>query len=93
MKVKKDIKPEYAATVAVNPCTAYRLLNDFVKLQPGNVPLLLLLLFLLLLLWVSRGGTALASHSLLGRQATRLFRTEPTAQWVRRSSRWLRSRA
>jgi len=36
MKVKKDIKPEYAATVAVNPCTAYRLLNDFVKLQPGD---------------------------------------------------------
>eukprot|EP00274_Cyanoptyche_gloeocystis_P003579 CAMPEP_0196652470 /NCGR_PEP_ID=MMETSP1086-20130531/1768_1 /TAXON_ID=77921 /ORGANISM="Cyanoptyche gloeocystis , Strain SAG4.97" /LENGTH=345 /DNA_ID=CAMNT_0041983037 /DNA_START=66 /DNA_END=1103 /DNA_ORIENTATION=- len=33
----KDIAPEYAATVSVNPCTALRLLEDFVKLQPGDV--------------------------------------------------------
>lgn len=26
----------YAATIAVNPCTAYRLLRDFVKLNPGD---------------------------------------------------------
>lgn len=37
LKVKKDIKPEYAAAIAVNPCTAYRLLNDFADLKPGDV--------------------------------------------------------
>jgi hypothetical protein len=37
LKVKKDIKPEYAAAIAVNPCTAYRLLNDFADLKPGTV--------------------------------------------------------
>jgi hypothetical protein len=36
LKVKKDIKPEYAAAIAVNPCTAYRLLNDFADLKPGT---------------------------------------------------------
>jgi trans-2-enoyl-CoA reductase len=37
LKVRKDIKPEYAATIAVNPCTALRLLEDFVSLKPGDV--------------------------------------------------------
>ena len=37
LKVKKDIKPEYAAAIAVNPCTAYRLLNDFADLKPGTI--------------------------------------------------------
>jgi trans-2-enoyl-CoA reductase len=36
LKVKNDIKPEYAASIAVNPCTAYRLLNDFADLKPGT---------------------------------------------------------
>jgi len=37
LKVRKDIKPEYAATISVNPCTALRLLEDFVALKPGDV--------------------------------------------------------
>eukprot|EP01095_Lingulamoeba_sp_RSL-Kostka_P003384 TRINITY_DN14370_c0_g1_i1.p1 TRINITY_DN14370_c0_g1~~TRINITY_DN14370_c0_g1_i1.p1 ORF type:complete len:379 (+),score=138.42 TRINITY_DN14370_c0_g1_i1:37-1137(+) len=36
-KVSKDIPVEYAATLSVNPCTAYRLLNDFVDLKEGDV--------------------------------------------------------
>jgi len=39
VKVPKDIKPEYAATVGVNACTAYRLLHDFVDLKKGDVVL------------------------------------------------------
>jgi len=35
--IPKDIKKEYAATVSVNPSAAYRLLEDFVKLQAGDV--------------------------------------------------------
>lgn len=36
-KVSNDIPVPYAATLAVNPCTAYRLLHDFVDLKPGDV--------------------------------------------------------
>lgn len=32
-----DIPVEYAATLAVNPATAYRLLNDFVQLKSGTL--------------------------------------------------------
>lgn len=35
-KVANDIPVEYAATIGVNPCTAYRLLKDFGDLQPGD---------------------------------------------------------
>ena len=35
-KVANDIPVEYAATIGVNPCTAYRLLKDFGNLQPGD---------------------------------------------------------
>ena len=35
--VSKDLPAAYAATLAVNPGTAYRMLRDFVKLQPGDV--------------------------------------------------------
>lgn len=35
--VPKDVKPEYAATVSVNPSTALRLLDDFVNLKEGDV--------------------------------------------------------
>ena len=35
--VSADIPVEYAATIAVNPCTAYRLLADFVDLKAGDV--------------------------------------------------------
>lgn len=35
--VSDEIPVEYASTIAVNPCTAYRLLNDFSKLNPGDV--------------------------------------------------------
>jgi len=36
-KFPNDIKPEYAATISVNPCTAFRLLEDFVSLKEGDV--------------------------------------------------------
>lgn len=35
-KVANDIPVAYAATLGVNPCTAYRLLKDFGDLQPGD---------------------------------------------------------
>ena len=31
-----DIPAEYAATIGVNPCTAYRLLRDFETLREGD---------------------------------------------------------
>lgn len=34
--VPDDIPVAYAATLGVNPCTAYRLLKDFENLQPGD---------------------------------------------------------
>jgi trans-2-enoyl-CoA reductase len=37
LKIPNDIPVSYAATIAVNPCTAFRLLNDFVSLKPGDV--------------------------------------------------------
>jgi len=37
LKVPSDIKPEYAATISVNPSTAYRLLEDFEQLKEGDV--------------------------------------------------------
>jgi len=37
VKVPNDIPSAYAATLAVNPATAYRLLRDFAQLQPGDV--------------------------------------------------------
>lgn len=37
IKVDKSVKPEYLACMAVNPCTAVRLLDDFVKLDKGDV--------------------------------------------------------
>jgi len=36
-KVPNNIPVEYAATMAVNPCTAWRMLEDFVTLQSGDV--------------------------------------------------------
>ena len=36
-KIPNDIPLPYAATIAVNPCTAYRMLRDFVHLKPGDV--------------------------------------------------------
>lgn len=37
MKISKTIPQQFAACISVNPCTAYRLLHDFVDLQPGDV--------------------------------------------------------
>ena len=37
VKVANDIPAAYAATLSVNPATAYRLLRDFVQLKPGDV--------------------------------------------------------
>ena len=37
MRVASDIPVPYAATIGVNPCTAYRILHDFVSLKPGDV--------------------------------------------------------
>jgi len=35
-KIEKDVPLEFAATLSVNPCTAYRMLKDFVNLQKGE---------------------------------------------------------
>lgn len=37
LKVPNDIPVPYAATLSVNPATAYRLLRDFGSLKPGDV--------------------------------------------------------
>lgn len=36
LKVSETLPIPYAATILVNPCTAYRMLTDFVKLSPGD---------------------------------------------------------
>lgn len=36
-KVGQDVPLEYAATISVNPCTALRMLTDFVDLEAGDV--------------------------------------------------------
>ncbi|XP_078538648.1 enoyl-[acyl-carrier-protein] reductase, mitochondrial [Lissotriton helveticus] len=36
LKVPKDLPVESAATLSVNPCTAYRMLLDFETLRPGD---------------------------------------------------------
>lgn len=38
-KIPNDIEPAMAATLAVNPCTAYRMLQDFEKLEKGDIVL------------------------------------------------------
>lgn len=38
-KISHDIDPVMAATIAVNPCTAYRMLHDFVPLSKGDTVL------------------------------------------------------
>jgi trans-2-enoyl-CoA reductase len=35
-QVPADIPVEAAATISVNPCTAYRMLRDFVDLNAGE---------------------------------------------------------
>eukprot|EP01087_Luapelamoeba_hula_P008429 TRINITY_DN20_c1_g1_i3.p1 TRINITY_DN20_c1_g1~~TRINITY_DN20_c1_g1_i3.p1 ORF type:complete len:457 (+),score=128.66 TRINITY_DN20_c1_g1_i3:59-1372(+) len=37
LKVRKTLQPEYIASLSVNPCTAYRLLEDFAQLKSGDV--------------------------------------------------------
>ena len=37
LKIPNGLPVEAAATVSVNPCTAFRLLKDFEDLQPGNI--------------------------------------------------------
>eukprot|EP00245_Coleochaete_scutata_P002200 TRINITY_DN12889_c0_g7_i1.p1 TRINITY_DN12889_c0_g7~~TRINITY_DN12889_c0_g7_i1.p1 ORF type:complete len:363 (-),score=73.01 TRINITY_DN12889_c0_g7_i1:73-1161(-) len=36
IRVRNDVPPEYAATIFVNPCTALRMLEDFVTLERGD---------------------------------------------------------
>lgn len=36
--VPRDIPLQSAATLSVNPCTAYRMLTDFEQLRPGRNP-------------------------------------------------------
>ena len=36
ISVTQDISVNFAATLQVNPPTAYRMLKDFIHLQPGN---------------------------------------------------------
>lgn len=35
IKIAKDVPLNLAATLLVNPCTAYRMLKDFVQLKEG----------------------------------------------------------
>jgi trans-2-enoyl-CoA reductase len=37
LPVSQDLEVEYASALSVNPCTAFRLLNDFAKLEKGDV--------------------------------------------------------
>ncbi|GFR88421.1 enoyl-[acyl-carrier-protein] reductase, mitochondrial [Elysia marginata] len=37
IKLRNDIPVEAAATISVNPCTAYRMLKDYANLVPGDV--------------------------------------------------------
>ncbi|KAI9144711.1 hypothetical protein BKA69DRAFT_1020642, partial [Paraphysoderma sedebokerense] len=37
VRISSDISPISAATLSVNPCTAYRMLRDFVDLKQGDV--------------------------------------------------------
>jgi mitochondrial enoyl-[acyl-carrier protein] reductase / trans-2-enoyl-CoA reductase len=39
MKIPKDIPVNHASMLAVNPCTAFRMLKDFVTLEPGDIVL------------------------------------------------------
>ena len=36
IRVPSDIPLQSAATLSVNPCTAYRMLTDFEQLRPGR---------------------------------------------------------
>lgn len=36
ISIPKDVPLQSAATLGVNPCTAYRMLLDFEQLQPGR---------------------------------------------------------
>ena len=36
IKIRSDMEPNLAATLCVNPPTAYRMLKDFVTLKPGR---------------------------------------------------------
>lgn len=35
--IDQDVPIELAATISVNPCSAYRMLHDYTKLKPGDV--------------------------------------------------------
>lgn len=43
-EVPRDIPLLAAATIGVNPCTAYRMLSDFEALQPGMTDFIIRLL-------------------------------------------------
>lgn len=36
LKIPSGLPVDAAATVSVNPCTAFRMLKDFEELEPGN---------------------------------------------------------
>jgi len=46
LKIPNDIPFEFAATVSVNPSTAYRMLKDFVDLKEGSKILLKLFIII-----------------------------------------------
>ena len=37
IKIDKTMNVDLAATLAVNPTTAYRMMKDFINLQPGQL--------------------------------------------------------
>ena len=35
--IERNVPVELAATISVNPCSAYRMLHDYVQLKPGDL--------------------------------------------------------
>ena len=42
VKISQSIPLQMAATISVNPTTAYRMLTDFVNLKPGTCNLIIM---------------------------------------------------
>ena len=82
MVIPKDIPVLSAATLAVNPCTAYRMLKDFENLQAGDVV-------------IQSGGNSAVGQALiqiakdLGVQTVSIIRNKPDVQELEHSLKQL----
>ncbi|KAI5069120.1 hypothetical protein GOP47_0015421 [Adiantum capillus-veneris] len=76
-KVRKDVPIEYAATAFINPCTALRMLEDFVPLSEGDVV-------------VQNGATSIVGQCVIqlahlrGLETTNIIRDRPGVEEVKR---------